>query len=237
MAGFTYPYRRPSVTVDAVVFGTHPDTPGLRILLVRRGDEPFKGRWALPGGFVNVRDDGDQGEDLEEAVRRELLEETSVSVSYLEQLGTFGTPGRDPRGRVISVAYYALVCSDDHIPVGGDDAVEAAWFEVGPRMGLAFDHDAILKAALARLQAKVRYSPIGFHLLPEVFTVGELQRLYESILQRPLDKRNFHRDALKLGILTGVGMRTGGGKRPAQTYRFDKRGYARAVREGFDFNL
>jgi 8-oxo-dGTP diphosphatase len=236
---YAYEYPRPSVTVDCVIFGLDAEW-GLRVLLVRRRDQPFQGSWALPGGFVRVRDDGDQGEDLEHAARRELEEETGARVAYLEQLFTFGKPGRDPRGRVVSVAYMALVRAGDHAVAGGDDATEAAWVpiaEVGSARKLAFDHGEIVRLAIARLQAKVRYAPIGFNLLPPTFTLGELQRFYEAVLQRSLDKRNFRRRMLAMGILTEVGVQRDVPHRAAVLYRFDRRAYDRGVREGFNFEV
>jgi 8-oxo-dGTP diphosphatase len=235
-----YDYPRPAVTVDCVIFGL--DAGGaLRLLLVRRRDPPFAESWALPGGFVRVADDGDQGEDLEEAARRELEEETGARVAYLEQLCTFGRPGRDPRGRVITVAYMALVRAGDHAVAGGDDASEAAWVpmqEVSTRLrALAFDHAEIVRLAITRLQAKVRYAPIGFNLLPPTFTLGELQRLYEAVLQRPLDKRNFRRRILAMGVLAEAGRQENVPHRAAALYRFDRRAYDRAVREGFHFEI
>lgn len=242
---YTYEWPRPSVTVDGVVFGFdsavkyEDPAHALSVVLVQRRDDPFKGKWALPGGFVQVSDDKDQGEDLEMAVRRELEEETGVKLTYLEQLQTFGTPGRDPRGRVISVAYFALVRSGDHHPVGGDDAAEAKWAPLphATKTPLAFDHATILDVALRRLQAKVRYAPIGFNLLPPTFTVGELHYFYEAILMRPVDKRNFYRDVRKLGILTEVGVQTKVAHRLGKLFRFDKRAYDKAVRDGFNFEL
>lgn len=238
---YTYEYPRPSVTVDCVVFGLKFDDPSgaLNVLLVRRRDEPFKDQWALPGGFVNVRDDGGQGEDIETAARRELQEETGAEVSYLEQLQTFGTPGRDPRGRVISVAYFALVRASDHVVKGGDDALEACWCSLttGWKEKLAFDHDTILKVAIARLQAKVRYAPIGFSLLSAQFTLGDLQRLYEAILMRPIDKRNFRKRFLAMNVLAEVGVQKNVPHRAGVLYRFDKRAYDKAVRDGFNFEI
>jgi 8-oxo-dGTP diphosphatase len=237
---FTYDYPRPALAVDCVLFGFDATT-GLQLLLIRRKGPPFAGSWALPGGFVVVRDDGDQGEDLEDAARRELREETGAKVTYLEQLGTFGTPGRDPRGRVVSVAYLALVRASDHVVEGGDDAAEARWTPLDDHLSkhstLAFDHDAIVQAAIARLQAKVRTAPIGFNLLPPTFSLHALQRLYEAVLLRPLDKRNFRRRILAMNILTEVGKQEGVPHRAAALYRFDARAYARAVRDGFHFEL
>jgi 8-oxo-dGTP diphosphatase len=237
---FAYDYPRPALTVDCVLFGFDAEE-GLQLLVVRRKADPFAGAWALPGGFVQVRDDGDQGEDLESAARRELVEETGAKVSYLEQLGTFGAPGRDTRGRVVSVAYLALVRAADHDVHGGDDAAEAKWVSVESQLAgrrkLAFDHDDILRAGIARLQAKVRYAPIGFNLLPPTFTLGALQRLYESVLLRPLDKRNFRRRILAMDILAEAGRQEAVPHRAAALYRFDPRAYQRAVKEGFHFEI
>jgi 8-oxo-dGTP diphosphatase len=239
-APFSYDYPRPSVTVDCVIFGFDAQA-GLQLLLIRRGAAPCRGMWALPGGFVRVSDEGDQGEDLEAAARRELEEETGVRVSYLEQLYTFGKPGRDPRGRVVSVAYMALVRANDHHVVGRDDADEAAWFAVSTllagRRPLAFDHDEIVRMGVARLQGKVRYAPIGFSLLAPTFTLSELQSLYEAVLLRLLDKRNFRRRILAMGILASAGQQENVPHRAAALYRFDKRAYDRALRDGFNFEV
>jgi 8-oxo-dGTP diphosphatase len=239
-ARFTYEYPRPAVCVDCVIFGFDAQA-GLQLLLIRRGREPQKGMWALPGGFVQVADGREQGEDLEAAARRELEEETGAKVSYLEQLYTFGAPGRDPRGRVISVAYMALVRATDHRVVGSDDAAEAEWFPVSTLLAgkrpLAFDHDEIIRTGVTRLQAKVRYAPLGFSLLASTFTLSELQRLYEAVLLRTLDKRNFRRRILAMGILADAGQQENVPHRAAALYRFDKRAYDRAVREGFNFEV
>lgn len=234
---YAYPYPRPSLTVDCVVFGVSPDDV-LQVLLIERADEPFRGAWALPGGFVNVSDAGDQGEGIEAAALRELAEETGVRVAYLEQLATFGDPGRDPRGRVVSVAHYALVRSIEHVATAGSDARRAAWHDVArlPR-ALAFDHSVILSAALARLRAKVRYAPVGFNLLPTTFTLADLQRLYEAILETKLDRANFRRRILAMGILAPCGRERDVPHRAAMLYRFDRRAYDRAVRDGFNFDL
>jgi 8-oxo-dGTP diphosphatase len=235
-----YEYARPALSVDCVIFGFDPRA-GLQLLLVRRGGDPYAGMWALPGGFVQVRDDGDQGEDLEAAARRELQEETGANVAYLEQLYTFGAPRRDPRGRVVSVAYMALVRSTDFDVIGGDDAAEARWLSaasiVAREERLAFDHEEIVKLGVSRLQAKVRYAPVGFNLLPPTFTLGELQRLYEAVLLRPLDKRNFRRRILGMEILVDAGRQKDVPHRAAALYRFDRRAYDRAVREGFHFEV
>jgi ADP-ribose pyrophosphatase YjhB (NUDIX family) len=210
---YTYEYPRPALTVDCVVFGQ--DEEDLKVLLIRRGVEPFSGRWALPGGFVRM------DESLDDAARRELEEESGIRPTHLEQLYTFGAPDRDPRGRVVTVAYFALVKLTDHRPHAATDAREAAWFSVWDTPKLAFDHAEVLSTALQRLKGKVRYQPIGFELLPPKFTLTQLQRLYEIILERPLDKRNFRKKILSLGLLKSEGRtRAAGAHRPARLYAF-----------------
>jgi len=201
-----------SVTVDIVLFTIREGK--LQVLLVKRKIEPFRGRMAIPGGFV--LDD----ESLEEAAWRELREETGVGHVYLEQLYTFGDPDRDPRGRVVTVAYYALVASDNLALMAGTDAAEASWFAVDALPSLAFDHQRILNYALERLRNKLEYTTVGFQLLPEKFTLPELQRVYEAILGRDLDKRNFRRKIDQLGIITPLEEWRATGRKPAQLYRF-----------------
>ncbi len=227
---FTYAHPRPAITVDGVVFGL--DDSGLKVLLIQRGLEPFAGRWALPGGFVRP------GEDLDQAVRRELQEETGLSRVFLEQLYTFGATGRDPREHVITVAYYALVRLSDHQVQAATDARHAAWFAVDDLPALAFDHDAIVETALRRLQGKVRYQPIGFELLPPKFSLTQLQHMYEIILERDLDKRNFRKKALSLDILQDLDeVEQDVAHRAARLYRFDERRYRQLVKDGFNFEL
>ena len=223
-------YPRPALTVDAVVFGL--DDQDLKVLLVRRGLEPFEGKWALPGGFVRV------GESLEDAVRRELQEETGVADVFLEQLYTFGAVDRDPRERVVTVAYYALVRLSDHRVQAATDARDAAWFAVSEARGLAFDHDRILAAALERLKGKVRYQPIGFELLPPEFTLTQLQRLYETILEAPLDKRNFRKKILGMDFLVPLDeVQKDVAHRAARLYRFDRKKYLQLQKRGFNFEI
>lgn len=226
----TYTHPRPALAVDGVVFGL--DADGLKVLLIRRGLEPFLGTWALPGGFVRL------DEDLDAAVRRELREETGLDTAFLEQLATFGAPDRDPRERVVTVAYYALVRLSDHRVQAATDAREAAWFAMDDLPTLAFDHRNILDTALHRLQGKVRYQPIGFELLPTKFTLAQLQCLYEQVLDRPLDKRNFRKKVLALGVLQELEeVEKDVAHRAARLYRFDERTYRRLLREGFHFQL
>ena len=227
---FTYAYARPAVAVDCVVFGF--DDGELKVLLIRRGMAPHQGRWALPGGFVRP------DETLDAAARRELAEEAGVSDVYLEQLYTFGDVKRDPRERVLSVAYYALVALARHVPQAATDAADAAWFAVSDLPSLAFDHAAIVAAAVARLQGKVRYQPVGFELLPERFTLSQLQHLYEAVLERPLDKRNFRKKLLSMDLLVETDeVEQDVAHRAARLYRFDEGKYRRLVKKGFNFEL
>ena len=227
---FTYQYARPALTVDCVVFGL--DEEDLKVLLIQRDIEPYAGRWALPGGFVKL------DETLEESALRELREETGLTRVYLEQLYTFGDPGRDPRERVVTVAYYALVKLLDHQVQAATDARNAAWFAVDDLPKLCFDHDDILATALKRLQGKVRYQPIGFELLPPKFTLSQLQHLYEAVLGVELDKRNFRKKVLGFGLLLPLKeTQMAGRHRPAQLFRFDTDKYAKLKKRGFNFEL
>jgi len=198
--------------VDIVIFTLRDGT--LQVLLVKRGVPPFEGQFAIPGGFLR------EDESLEQAALRELYEETAVRNVFLEQLYTFGDPKRDPRGRVVTVAYYALIASDKLSLVAGADAAEAQWFPLNELPPLAFDHKSILQYALERLRNKLEYTTVGFHLLPEKFTLGELQAVYEAILGRQLDKRNFRRKILLLGILKPLREWQHTGRKPAQLFRF-----------------
>lgn len=225
-----YEHPRPMVVVDCVVFGV--ESRRLKVLLVRRGRPPFAENWALPGGFVEI------DEPLEAAALRELREETGIRDLYLEQLYTFGDPKRDPRGRVISVAYYGLVKLAEHAATAGDDAADARWIDVSRAKGLAFDHDAIVRSAWERLRAKVRYQPVGFELLPRKFTLSQLQELYEIILDRRLDKRNFRRRILEMGLLVALDETQSDVRhRAARLYRFDKRRYEQLRKAGFSFAI
>jgi len=199
------------VTVDIVIFTIQQGV--LKVLLVKRLIPPFIGQFAIPGGFVL------EDEDLEQAALRELREETGVSDVYLEQLYSFGKPDRDPRGRVITVAYFALISADRKLKAGSD-AAEAAWFAMDKLPPLAFDHATILKYALERLRNKLEYTTVGFQLLPEKFTLTELQEVYAAILGKTLDKRNFRRKMSILKILKPLPEYRRGGQRPAQLYRF-----------------
>jgi 8-oxo-dGTP diphosphatase len=247
---FSYEFPRPALTVDPVILGFDAEDGVLRVLLIKRANPPFEGHWAIPGGFVQVADSDDQGESLDDAAKRELEEETGIKVAYLEQLYTFGAPRRDPRGRVISVAYVALVRQKDYSVTAGSDAAEARWFAVSEALdgepeldfgGLAFDHRSILKMAILRIQGKVRYTPIGFHLLPQRFTMRQLQKLYEALLLRRLDNSNFAKKVERVLVKTGIMVKTKrfqtGQHRPAPLYRFDKQAYEKALREKFNFEI
>nr|WP_321452086.1 NUDIX domain-containing protein [uncultured Carboxylicivirga sp.] len=227
---YCYEYPRPSVTTDCVIFGF--DGFDLNILLVERGIEPFKDQWALPGGFVRM------DETTEECARRELAEETGVEDLFLEQLYTFSDVSRDPRGRVITVSYFALIKSTAFNLIGGDDASDAKWFPIDQVPSLAFDHDRILRVAHDRLKGKIKYEPIGFELLEEVFTIPQLLRLYEAILGIQIDRRNFNRKFLKLGILETVENKIEGiAHKSARQFRFDKKKYQALKSHGFNFEI
>lgn len=227
---YSYEYPRAALTVDIVVFALDEDD--LQVMLIQRDLPPFEGGWALPGGFVHV------DETLDEAARRELNEETGLADIYLEQLYTFGQVDRDPRERIVTVAYYALVNLEGHNVRASTDARNAAWFPVSDLPPLAFDHPKILAMAHERLRGKVRYQPIGFELLPERFTLRQLQHLYEVILDRELDKRNFRKKVLAMGIVKETGeIEKDVAHRAAQLYRFDKRTYDRLTKQGFNFEI
>ena len=202
------------VTVDLVIFTIREQQ--LHVLLIERGVPPFAGRWALPGGFIR------EGETLEHAALRELQEETGVRDVYLEQLFTFGDPGRDPRGRVVTVAYYALIAADKAPLVARTDARAARWWPVANHPALAFDHERILAYAVERLRNKLEYTTVGFQLLPRRFTLTELQQVYEAILGRSLDKRNFRRKLALLGLLKPSKERRHERGRPAQLFEFSR---------------
>lgn len=221
---YCYKYPHPSVTADCVIFGF--DGLNIKVLLIQRGIEPFKGRWALPGGFMQM------DETIEECARRELQEETGLVVNTVEQFYIFSDVHRDPRERVLTVAHYALVRLAD--VEGGDDAARAQWFAQDEIPSLAFDHDRILRMALNVLKERICFEPIGFELLPEVFTMTELQNLYEAILEVKFDRRNFYNKMLKLGILIEAEPRPeGASRRLPCKYRFNAMKYAELKHKGF----
>ena len=219
------------VAGDAIVFGYSHSR--LMVLLIRRKYGDLKGQWALPGGFV--KDD----EALHAAVERELKEEAGVTVSFLEQLYTFGDDvNRDPRSRVISVAYFALVNPSKLLLKAASDAEAAQWFTVQELPELAFDHKEIVQKAIARLQAKLKYEPVGFDLLPERFPFSDLEQLYATILGRTIDRRNFRKKILSLGVVeeTAHSVQQQSG-RPAKLFRFNKRKYQKLLKEGISFEI
>ena len=220
---YCYKYPHPAVATDCVIFGF--DGNDINVLLVERGIEPYKGLWAFPGGFMRI------DESAEQCAARELAEETSLEVKYMEQLKAFSAVKRDPRERVVSIAFYALVqIKEVH---GGDDAARAQWFPIHLVPGLAFDHDRILREATSRLREKLCFEPIGFDLLPEVFTMGQLQRLYEAILDVSFDRRNFAKKILKLDLLIEEGNRPDNAPtRIPRMYRFNKEKYDELKRKG-----
>ncbi|MCH2045361.1 MAG: NUDIX hydrolase [Saprospiraceae bacterium] len=227
---YTYEYPRPSLTVDCVIFGLD-DSHELRVLLIERAHDPYADCWALPGGFVDMH------EDLYSAAARELEEETGIRNVFIEQLYTFGAPKRDPRGRVVSVAYYALVNLKDHPVTAASDAKRAEWFKTKELPKLAFDHQLIMDTAIERLTTKIRYQPIGFELLPEKFTLSQLRELYETILGKALNKRNFRSKIMSMDILEQVEQQKDVPHRPAYLYRFNKKKYAQLTKEGFVFEI
>lgn len=221
---FCYKYPHPAVTSDCVIFGF--DGVAIKVLLIQRGIEPYKGKWAFPGGFMNI------DETIEECAQRELEEETGLKASSVEQFYTFTDVNRDPRERVITVAHYALVRLEE--VKGGDDARSAQWFAMNEIPSLAFDHDRILRIAVNRLKERICFEPIGFELLPEIFTMSALQNLYEAILEMKFDRRNFYNKMLKLGILSEAEARPkDASRRTPIKYRFNAKKYAELKQKGF----
>ena len=221
---YSYRYPHPAVTADCVIFGF--DGVSIKVLLILRGIEPYKGQWAFPGGFLQM------DETVEECAKRELEEETGLKNASVEQFYTFSDVNRDPRERVITVAHYALVRLSE--VKGGDDAASAQWFAMNEVPSLAFDHERILRMAVKCLKERICFEPIGFELLPEVFTMTELQYLYEAILEVKFDRRNFYNKMLKLGILSATEPRSAEASRRTPTkYRFNAEKYAELKQKGF----
>ncbi len=213
MTPYTYDYPRPALTVDVVCFTLIENR--LNVLLIQRGEPPYAGMWALPGGFVHME------ESLETAALRELEDETGIREAYLEQLYTYGEVDRDPRGRVLTVAYFALISADKPVRIEGNrEVTRAGWFPMAELPKLAFDHAEIVDYALRRLRYKMEYTAIGFELLPEAFTLTQLQYTYEIILNEKLDKRNFRRRVLEAGVIESTPQMRGGEGRPARLFRY-----------------
>lgn len=225
-----FPNPQIKLTVDAIVFGYNAGK--ISILLIQRKYEPFKGQWAIPGGFVL------EDESLEEAVQRELKEETGVSINYLEQLYTFGAVDRDPRGRVVSVAYFGLIHPDGHTLEASTDAELAQWFEIDDLPELSFDHKHILNVAIERLKGKITYEPIGFELLETKFPFSDLEKLYTTLLGRPIDRRNFRKKINNLNILDELDEKVSlGAGRPASLFKFNEKRYKQLKEEGIIFEI
>ena len=225
---YCYKYPHPSVTTDCVIFGF--DGQRLQVLLIERGIEPYKGRWAFPGGFLNPDETAEQG------ALRELQEETGLTGAYIEQFHTYTDPNRDPRERVITIAYYALVRIQE--VKGGDDAAKAQWFALDEVPQLAFDHDRILRDAMRQIRERIHFEPIGFELLPEKFTMKELQSLYEAILDIKFDRRNFAKKMLHFELLTDLDETVNpSAKREAKLFSFNKQNYDELKKKGFQLEF
>lgn len=219
------------VSVDAVVFG-YDQEKGVSVLLIKRKNEPFKKMWALPGGLV-LND-----ETLDKAVTRELKEEAGIDVNYLEQLYSFGSPDRDPRNYVVSVSYFALVRPQDYKLMAQTDAEDVGWFSTKKLPKLAFDHKKIIDTAVRRLRDKITYEPIGFELLEKEFPFSDLEKLYQTLLDHDIDRRNFKKKILSLGILEELDetiQRKSG--RPARLFKFNKKKYFELKEKGYHFDI
>ena len=225
---YCYKYPHPAVTTDCVIFGF--DGSELQVLLIERGIEPFKGKWAFPGGFLNMDETAGEG------AMRELKEDTGLENAYIEQFNTYSEPGRDPRERVITIAHYALVRIQE--VKGGDDAAKAQWFPIDEVPQLAFDHDKILRDAMRKLRERIHFEPIGFELLPEKFTMRELQILYESILGVKFDRRNFAKKMMHYELLNQLDETVRPtAKRDALLYSFNKDNYELFKKKGFQLEF
>ena len=227
---YAYEYPRPAVTVHCVIFGF--DKNQLKVLLTKRAIEPFLGKWAFPGGFIQ------EEETADDCALRKLREEAGLQDIFLEQLYTFSDLARDPRGRVISIAYYALVKPETYVLEAGLDIEAVKWFGIDENLDLAFDHQQILSVAIERLKGKIRYQPIGCELLPEQFTLPDLHNLYETVLQRSIDRGNFRKKILSMGLLIDHSdKQKDRPARAAKIYSFDKVKYQALTESGFYFEV
>ena len=224
---YHYKYPHPSVTTDCVVFGY--DGLRLNVLLIERGADPFKGHWAFPGGFLNIDESAQQG------AKRELFEETGLRDAYIRQFHTFSAVNRDPRERVISIAYYALVRISE--VKGGDDAAKAQWFPLDSVPPLAFDHEMMLRMAIKELRRQIHFEPIGLELLPEKFTMTQLRHLYEAILNKKCNHRHFSTEMLKTGLLTQLNETKAANNKATSLYRFNREKYNQMIKNGFHLYL
>jgi 8-oxo-dGTP diphosphatase len=219
------------VSVDAVVFGYDQEN-GISVLLIKRKNEPFQKMWALPGGLVL------NNESLDHAVMRELKEEAGIDVNYLEQLFTFGSPDRDPRNHAISISYFGLVRPQDFQLAAQTDAEDVAWYNIKKLPRLAFDHKKIIDTAIKRLRGKITYEPVGFELLDKEFPFSDLEKLYQTLLDQEIDRRNFKKKIMSLGILeeldTTIQRKSG---RPARLYKFNKKKYFELKDKGYNFDI
>ena len=223
-------YPKPSVTVDCVIFGYSNDQ--ISVLLLNRKEEPFANTWTLPGGFLRLE------ETFVEAAQRVLSNKTGINDVFLEQLCSFDAPDRDPRGRVLSVAYFALVNPAKFEIIAGSAANDVQWFDWKNCPELGFDHTEILQVAVNRLKTKILWQPIGFELLNAQFSMSELQTLYETIEETKFDRRNFYKRIMEFDILNKVGIRKDGGrKRPADLFEFDKNKYNTLINNGLSFKI
>lgn len=227
---YEYKFQRPALATDCAIFGF--DGGALKLLLIKRDNEPFKNKWALPGGFVYI------DETTEQCAKRILLEKTGLKKVFIEQLYTFSSVKRDPRERIVSVAYFALVNKSQLELVAGRDTIKAEWFELSNLPKLAFDHREIVTMAIQRLKGKVKYQPIGFELLAEKFTLPQLQAVYESILESAIDKRNFRKKILGTGLLLQLEEKEKNvAHKAAYYYKFDKKTYEELTQNGFHFEI
>ncbi|HEX2970413.1 MAG TPA: NUDIX domain-containing protein [Bacteroidales bacterium] len=227
---YCYDYPRPAVTTDIVLFGF--EERKLKVLLIKRKSSPFEGKWAFPGGFLEI------DETAEEGAKRELSEETGIKDVFPEELRTFSEVNRDPRGRTVSIAFYALIRMTEIFAVAGDDATESGWFHVSDMPQLAFDHDKILSSAIEKLREQFRYQPVAFDLLEEKFTIPQLQELYEQVLNIEFDRSNFRKKVISSGLLKDINETEDGvPHRGARYFIFDKKEYLERVKKGYRFEI
>jgi 8-oxo-dGTP diphosphatase len=225
-------FEKPSVTVDNVIFGYNHGQ--MSLLLMKRREEPFANSWTLPGGFLRI----EQQETFEMTAKLVLRDKTGIEDVFLEQLYTFDAPDRDPRGRVISVSYFALVNPTKYDLITGEAAHDVQWFDWKNLPKLGFDHAQIVEKAIQRLKTKVLWQPIGFELLDPHFTMPELHTLYETVLDKKFERRNFYKRFMELDILKKVDVRRDGGrKRPADLFEFDLAQYKSLIDNGLAFKI